>query len=218
MSTWTERMTAESSPSLGRPAVVALLFALLTFAMPVVVRAAGPSIRLKPEHLQEAGLHLPAYMPTVHDITNFQVYLPRHQEFDIEWDALPGRTEMQRREDLEGVPLAPNFTVLARRRGLTGGASGFSDDVNESTLIIVATTAHSEVRGLVLQPDPREFFAEDVMKQQRADYAWPKANFYFRLPDDPQIRIIIFFKRGRTAVDGGWALQEVGKIEVDPKH
>jgi hypothetical protein len=211
-------MTSEFRPACGRSSVVASFFVLLSFAMPVVVRAVGPSIRLKPEHLQEAGLHLPAYMPTVRDITNFQVYLPRHQEFDMEWDALPGRTGMQRMQDLEGVPLAPNFTVLARRRGLTGSASGFSDNVNESTLIIVAVTVHNEIRGLALQQDPREGFAEDVMKQQRVDYAWPKANFYFRLPDDPQIRTIIFFKRGRTAVDGGWPLQEVGRTEVDPKH
>lgn len=218
MSTSTKTMTSQFRPACGRSSVVASFFVLLSFVMPVVVRAVGPSIRLRPEHLREAGLRLPSYMPSIRDIVLFQVSLPRHQEFDMEWDALPGRTGMQRMEDLDGVTLAPNFTVLARRMGLAGGANGSSDDVNESTLIMVAITAHNEIRGLVLRQDPREGFSEDLLMHRRVDYAWPKAQFSFRMPDDPQIRTIIFFKRGRTAVDGGWPLQEVGRIQIDPKR
>jgi len=189
-------------------------------ASPSSVRAVGPSTDITAEHLVEAGLHLPSYMPTILKVMNYQSQLTQHQELKVDWDSLPGRTGTLRKQDVEGIALSPNFVLVSRKQKLPGGAGKSNTGVGEDRLVIVAVTAHNEVRGLTLQGDPRASHAEDFSggSGKRYDFVEPRVTINIRLPDDPQIQTLIFFKpAANTNSDGGWHLEKIGTLTLPAK-
>lgn len=161
---------------------------------------------LHPEHLQEVGIHLPSYMPGIQDIFNYQNKLTMHQEFVVQWDSLPGRTEIMRMKEAEGVPLSPDFVVKERKQHVRGGVGDRHYEVFRS-LVIVAVDAKGQVRGLKSGFDERIGVGEGALIIQ------PNVTLRFWLPDDPQIRSIIFFQ-ATSRPEGGSKLTRIGSIDL----
>ena len=187
---------------------------LLAMGSPAI-RAVGPSVDLTPEHLVEVGLHLPSYMTTIRGIMDFQDKLTYHQELRLEWDSLPGRTGIIKASEVEGLPIAPNFTLIDRKQRIPGGAGKSNWAVGDS-LIIAAITSKNQVRGLKIEHDPRKMHSEDFSTPtpKRHDFIVPKGTIFLALPDDPQIVAIVFFIPAKGGSDGGWRLREVGRLAL----
>ena len=167
-------------------------------------------------HLQSVGLQLPRYMPTVLELMRYQDASTTYQRLSVEWDSLPGYHGRVKKDDVKGQPLAPNFNLLDRKRGLAGAAGKTNELLSEDDLVIVGITKHSEVRGLRIQGDPRAWHGEYLVpgaKQERYDVITVKVTIDIPLPDDPLITAVVFLKPQPTA-EGGWRLQKIGSVDL----
>jgi hypothetical protein len=165
---------------------------------------------LATEHLQEVGLHLPSNIPAVRDLFKSQVHLATHQEFTVRWDSIPGHTELVRWEEAAKIPLSSDFVLLERRRNVPS-APGNQDDNLGRDLVIVAVDANGQVLGLNVQDDGRvirgEHFAPGV------NMVRPSVVIDFLLPDDPEIKSVIFFRPTKRE-EGGRKLVRIGAIDL----
>lgn len=202
-----------------RRALLAVGAGLLLVVTPITAEAAAPGIFLTPEHLVEAGLHLPSYMPTIDRMMEFQTKLTYHQELTVEWDSIPGQTATVPASTVAGSTPAPNFILLDRKQQARGPAGKSHWDVG-ADLVIAAVTSQNQVRGLKIQGDPRFSYTEDLRpghKHQRWDYVTPKVTIHILFPDDPQIQTVIFFIPAKGTGAGVWRLQEVGRLALPPR-
>jgi hypothetical protein len=190
--------------------------------VPGVVDSAPPpapepanSAFLSPLHLQAVGMHLPSYMPSINRFVGYQlslVFAGSQKERTIEWVSLPGERGLVPEETANRMPLAADFSLLEPPRPSYGG--GMTDmRVYSHEWVIAASTADGEVRGLLVNGDPRIDGGEGHF------YVRPKVSFNVAFPDDPQIARITFlwpiFGSGETY--GQFHLKEIGHIDLKPK-
>lgn len=173
-----------------------------------------PSTWITPEKITDTGLHLPSYMETVAEQMDYQRGLPTHEELAIQWDSLPGVSgQIVKKQDVENLPMSANFLVVERKHGIRGGAHTEPPMLVGGELVAAAATSGGEIRGLVVFWDPRASHTEDVAHGQRSDFVKPRVTFSLFIPDDPQIRRIVFFKpvstTGRDA-----KLEKIGEIPL----
>jgi hypothetical protein len=162
--------------------------------------------------LQEAGIHLPSSVSGIQGFFSYQNNLTTHQEFIVQWDSLPGHTEIMRMKEAEGIPLSPDFVVKDRKQNVRGAVGDGHYEVFRS-LVIVAVDSKGQVRGLKLGFDERIIVGEEA-----GLLIQPNVTLRFRLPDDPQITSIIFFL-GAPRPEGGAKLVRVGAIDLQaPGH
>jgi hypothetical protein len=159
------------------------------------------------ELLQEAGFHLPSYMPTVLAYRQYATSaVTTYQQLDVEWDSLPGRPDIVRYEDVKGIPLAGNFVVAGRKRRIKGALGMGNTDLMADGLVVVGTAPTSQVRSLWAGGDPRVVHGEGTLAVS------PKVTLTLYLPDDPQIQTVVFL---RPQYDGRkWTLQRVGEVTL----
>jgi hypothetical protein len=178
-----------------------------------------PSAMLNSDHLRAVGVHLPSYIGTVDDLMQYQGELQTHQQLMVEWDSIPGLQGRVKKEQVEGTPLAPNFTLLDRKQNLPGAAGKTNPLLVEDDLVVVGVTSTGEARGIRVQRDPRLWhgeYLEPGKSQERYDVVTPKVTIEVLLPDDSLVRTVVFMKPRPTS-DGGWRLERVGALELSPK-
>jgi hypothetical protein len=203
------RLTVLSSLSLG----------VFLFPLPCHSQTSLPAAMLGSEHLKAVGVHLPSYMATVDDLMRYQEGLLTHQQLMVEWDSLPGLQGRVKKEQVEGIPLAPNFTLLDRKRNLPGAAGKTDPLLAEDDLVVAGVTSTGEIRGIRIQGDPRMWHGESLepgRRQERYDVVTPRVTIEVLFPDDPLIKRVVFMKP-RPTPGGGWQLQNVGSVNLPPK-
>jgi hypothetical protein len=168
---------------------------------------------IRVRYLQEAGLHLPSYMPTIWQLRQYLgERLATHQQLTVTWDSLPGVSDPDGwgapYHTVRNLPLSPDFVLVDRKHNLPG-APGYGQP-NLGFLIQVGITSSSEVRSLTIRFDPRERNGEASCGIH------PKVTFDVRLPDDPEIKTLIFFKPvakvGYSPPEA--ALEKIGAISI----
>lgn len=177
-----------------------------------------PARYLTLEHLQNAGLRIPARFKTLKDIDNYLQSNAYHQEIVVEWDSLPGISGQVPMKNVEALPLSTQFTLKSRTGYIAGRFGIGNDEMTQDYIIIAAVNAANEILALRDQRDGRNSHAEilDPGKQQRFDFVNPKVQLTILLPDDPAIKTLLFFKFKWTSGATGWAghLEQVGKLDL----
>ncbi len=164
--------------------------------------------------LQEAGFHLPSYMPTIWQLREYVgERLATHQQLTLTWDSLPGVSASGSAgvpcHTVWDLPLSPEFVVTGRRRGLPGASGDGIGPMLQSTFLVeIGVTASSEVRSLFVIKDPRMVEAEGYCG------VVPSVTFQMRLPDDPEIKTVVFFKPEHTSGMPGVVLQKIGTLAI----
>ena len=202
-----------------RVALCGFCLGISSFALSAQSPAQAPSPMLISSHLEAVGVHLPSYMASINDLMRYQEGLPTHQKLMVEWDSLPGRQGRVMKEEVAGVPLAPNFVLLDRKQNLLGAGGKIDPLLNEDELVIVGVTASGEIRGLKAQGDPRLWHGEYLApgkRQERWDVVTAKVTIEVLLPDDPLIKTVLFMKP-RWIADAGWQLEKIGGIDLPSK-
>jgi hypothetical protein len=87
----------------------------------------------------------------------------------------------------------------------------------QDQLVVIATATGDEVRALVVFADPRASHSEDVSHGERHDFVTPSVNFKLWLPDDPEIRKVIFF-RPVPGENGKPRLERIGDVMLEATH
>lgn len=193
-----------------------LLCLLSLSAHPCHGQTTPPSQMLDANQLKLAGVHFPPNLASLTELMRYQEELSTHQQLRVGWDSLPGREGHLRKEEVAGIPLAPNFVLLDRKRNLAGTPGKTDLLLSESRLVIVGTTSSDEARCIRVQGDQRSIHVENLKPGERhesADLIEPKVILYIYLSDDPLIKTVVFFKP-RLKPDGGWRLQRVGAIDL----
>jgi hypothetical protein len=179
--------------------------------------AQGPpenSSWLTPGKLTNVGLHLPSDMPTVANQIGHQAGLPTHQEFSIQWNSLPGvASSVVKKQDVQNIPISPNFVILSRKHSLDGGTRTRAPMLVNDELVVAAATPGGEIRGLLIIWDPRASFTEDVARGKKTDLVQPNVTFTLSIPDDAQIKKIVFLQPV-SAPGGGAILNFIGEIPL----
>jgi hypothetical protein len=182
-----------------------------------IANAQGPpenSNWLTSGKLTSAGLHLPSYMPTVGDQIGYQTGLPTHQELSIQWNSMPGVTAaVVKKQDVQNSPVSSNFVILSRKHSLKGTTETRPPMLVNDELVVAAATSSGEIRGLIVIWDPRASHTENVSRQQKIDLLEPNVTFTLSIPDDPQIRRVIFLQPV-AAQGGGAALNSLGEVPL----
>jgi hypothetical protein len=148
-------------------------------------------------------------MPGIRDLFAYQGSLTTHQDFVVQWDSLPGRKEIMGYDKEEDIPLSGDFVLIERKQNVRGLVGDRYDKLNRS-FVIVAVDGAGQVRGLQADFDPRIIVAEGA---PRAVLIQPSVTLRFKMPDDPQIKSIIFF-RAMPRPEGGGKLVRVGSIDL----
>lgn len=183
-----------------------------------IAQAADDSLWITPKALVEAGVHLPSYMDSVDQQLSYQGGLPTHQELTLEWNSLPGNpSKALRKEETEGQPLRGDFRIVDRHERVKGGSVSRPPMFMQDQLVAVAVSTGDEVRGLIVLWDPRTSHSEDVKRGKREDFVTPSVSFKLWLPDDPQIRKVIFFKPV-PGESGKPRLERIGEIVLEATH
>jgi hypothetical protein len=131
-------------------------------------------------------------MPRVRDVMLYQVRLSTHQEIEVQWDLIPGDDHPIRREGVAEGSLSPNFTLQNRKHNVRGNARTSTLTLSDLTLVTVAVTANSEVRGLTVGPGSPLIPAEYRNGKGGYPMVYPKETFELFLPDDPKIERLLF--------------------------
>jgi hypothetical protein len=178
-----------------------------------------PAFQLRAEYLEQVGLHFPSYMPTVLDVMKYHATLSTHQELKIEWNLIPGvETPVQKERVAEGS-LAPNFSLLERKQSVSGNAHRSTLTLCEMALVTAAVTSKGEIRGLTVGPGTPVIFAERLVRGKQTpgeDTVAAKSTFIISLPDDPQIRKLVFLL---AHPDGAkYRLEQVGTLELPQRR
>jgi len=183
-------------------------------SVPVSAPAYAQSNEITPEQLQSFGLHLPSYAPTVHALWEYSRIAPTTcQQLTIDWDSLPGRSDYERYEDVKDIPLAGNFVITGRKRGIKGTGS-VKGELLRHGLVVVGITSASQVRSLWSGLDPRITPGENLgnVGPCNDDTVRPHVTFFLGLPEDPQIQTLVFLK---PEYDGQkWNLRQIGTLAL----
>lgn len=174
---------------------------------------------LTPAHLQDVGFHLPSYMASIGELMRYQGRLPTHQELSVEWDSLPGQPAMVLRQDVEGAQLSSDFVLLDRRQNIPGGSGKCHYAISSEFVVIAAITSKNQVRNLCVMPDGRDLQGESwdpkTPKIGSSAFVIPKATILFRVPDDPEVKTVVFMKPFHRGNGDGWRLEKVGQISLE---
>ncbi len=177
---------------------------------------------LSSQRLEDAGIHLPAYLPSVIEQGRYQAVLNNHQELTVEWESLPGvrgtgEDGVVVADKFKGIPFAPNFAILDRKQSLSGhpprpDSIGFGHDY-----VFAAVTSNGEIRGLTT-PGISNMNCPDLPPPPGSNqeggtcFIFPKVKFSVTLPDDPKIRTIIIL--GVRSDDKGYHFKPFGRMEL----
>lgn len=166
-----------------------------------------------PELLQQHGLHLPPSQ-TIRDLIKHQIDLPTHQELTVQWKSISGHKEPLPKQEADALPLANDFRLVERKQSVPNGVGRQYDDLSENTLVIVSATAAGEIKSLVIDYDQRFVHGEDLRpgkQPTRVDVVFPDTTLHIRIPDDPAVSRVVFFK---PRYSGHWNLEQVGILEL----
>jgi hypothetical protein len=150
---------------------------------------------------------------------NYQSSSNVHQELTVEWDSLFGQEQVIRRADVEGRSLSSNFVLQLQKRNLPMPAGKTTTLMGPDDLVIVGASLSKEVRAIRVQADPRMFHSEIVLPDQpkeRHDFVRPKIEINVWLPDDDQIKSVVFLKPTPNQ-KGGWSLTKLGILPLEDK-
>jgi hypothetical protein len=84
----------------------------------------------------------------------------------------------------------------------------------DNTLVVVSATATGEIKSLIIDYDQRFVHGEDLRpgkKPTRVDVVFPDTTLHIRIPDDPAVSRVVFFK---PRYSGHWKLEQVGMLEL----
>lgn len=165
-------------------------------AAPTAPRYDGQPWEFNAGYVQSVGLHLPSYMPTLRDLTNYDRNLPVHQLLTIEWDPHTGYDHVVRRNQVAEGSLTHDFKILDRKRNVGRVSTSTRDALGDMVVEVLATTTSGEVRGwssgptLVIRPDLPPIPGRPP--QEGYEYIGSKMTFQVGLPDDPKIAKLVF--------------------------
>lgn len=193
----------------------AVLFACGIFATSQTV--VDDSLWITPRALTEAGIRVPSQMTSINDVLGLPARWPTHQELTLQWDSLPGSSsKVVREEEIIGQPIRGDFKIVERRQHVKGAyGSPRPPMFLQDELVAVAVSSGNEVRALLILVDPRKSYSEDVQHRQRWNFIKPSVSFGLWLPDDPDIRSVVFFIPVRGD-DGKPRLQRIGDLALPP--
>lgn len=139
---------------------------------------------LSPSKLQEFGVHLPEYMPTLQAQLNYQDSSPLLQRFSLSLNSVG---------TISGTP-GVSLKIVSREQHIvrnSANRSSSADDV--AKLIVISVTKSGEIRGLTVIS--KEFVAGQTLS--------------FELPQDGQISRLLFL-----SVDADNHLDRIGQVEL----
>ena len=180
---------------------------------------ADGALNLSAARLAEVGLHLPSYMPTVRDLNNYQKrQVEALRDFTIDWDFFPGQPKMVGEPAVRGLPISSDF-VLKGQKQITGGMDAGLPVGGALPVVAVGVTSQGEVRGvnancgpgwITVPPPPPGHPVGDTSL-----IIVTKATCELLMPDDPEIREIIFFRTKLDVATSQFALEKVAELPLD---
>jgi hypothetical protein len=118
------------------------------------------------ESLQNLGVHLPSYLPTVQAQMTYQASVPLHQTITVKWSSHVGGQQAG----------SPGFVLVKRVQHVQKNAHMDQLRAEDRPILVVATTPGGEVRAVALNADTRSTSGE----------------IRVQLPQDGQIARLIF--------------------------